>query len=161
MLESVPDDLSVDRTLEITDRYLPGTGLRLRLVEEAGTAPVRKLGHKVRLGPEQPSTVAHTTLYLDEQEYLLLLTLPGQELTKTRLLVAGPDPVWAVDLFHGVLEGLVLAEVDLGDRPDTGPVEPPGGPAVEVTRDERFTGGALAQRDGSGLADLLAQARSR
>ena len=52
------------RVLTIEDHYLRGTRLRLRTVHEGGSAPVRKLGQKVRPDENHPSTVEHTTLYL-------------------------------------------------------------------------------------------------
>ncbi len=61
----------------ILDRYLDGTRLRLRLIEEAGKPPKRKLGQKVRLEGQPPLAVAHTTVHLDAHEYMLLARLPG------------------------------------------------------------------------------------
>lgn len=61
-----------------------------------------------------------------------------------------------MDTFHDALEGLVLAEVDLGENGD----EPSGlsiGPCIEVTVDQRFTGGALAVISLYGLPALLAE----
>lgn len=51
-------------------------------------------------------------------EAAALLTLPGAELTKTRRILSHQGQPVAVDAFHGHLDGLILAEVDLGeDRP--------------------------------------------
>ena len=61
----------------------------------------------------------------------------------------------AVDCFHGVLAGLVLAEVDLGVDGSM-PSFVPGDPVMEVTGDERFTGGALAVTSSSQLRRMLA-----
>lgn len=159
LLSDLPAEPHVRRTLEIYDRYLPGTSLRLRVIEEAGASPVCKLGHKVRLRQDEPSTVAHTTMYLDDAARELLAAIPADELTKTRHLLAGGEPPWAVDVFHGELDGLVLAEVDLGGRPDPSDLEPPAPSAIEVTCDVRFTGGALARYDRSDLATVLRDVR--
>src|SRR5690349_11823117 len=72
------------RTLHIDDRYLHGTRLRLRRVEEDGEPDVLKLGQKVRFDAHDPSALAHTTLYLDEGEYHTLVALPADRLRKTR-----------------------------------------------------------------------------
>ena len=149
-LEPVPG--GVLRRIE--DSYLRGTRLRLRRVRQDGCADVHKLGQKVRPDPSRPSTVEHTTLYLDRTEYESLRTLAGDALTKTRTSVPWDDLTMAVDVFSGELAGLVLAEVDLGDRPDL----PPGPPLswlAEVTDDERFTGGALARTSAAHLALVL------
>ena len=121
LLPTRPRTPAVQRTRRITDRYLPGTGLRLRRVEEPGRPDVLKLGQKIRLDPAGPSTVAHTTMYLDRAEYDTLLVLAADTLVKTRhTVVAGGSRHLAVDVFEGELRGLVTAEIDLGadgDRP--------------------------------------------
>jgi CYTH domain-containing protein len=157
LLPSLPRSLDVTRTRRIHDRYLPETGLRLRLVEEDGQAPVRKLGQKVRLEAEAPSTVAHTTMYLSPAEYDTLLVLAADVLVKTRhTVVLGDGRTGAVDVFDGELRGLVTVELDLGadgERPDHLGLDV----LAEVTRDERFTGGALARTTAGQLAALLAE----
>lgn len=127
LLDVLPD-LSGARVLQITDRYVEGSRLRLRLVEEEGQEPVRKLGHKIRLNTV--STHAHTTLYLDAQEFALLEDLPATSLRKTRYLLGD----WAVDVHAS---GLVLAESETA-------VVPPFPVVREVTSEVAFTGGALA-----------------
>lgn len=144
VVRALPDGASSPRLIE--DRYLRATRLRLRRVTGQG-ATTLKLGHKVRLDPSVPSAVWHTTCYLDDAEFALLAALPAATLEKRRwALGAG-----SADEFLGVLEGLVLLE---GERPFH-----PGIPAVEVTDDERFSGGALAGLDAHGAAALLAHAR--
>jgi CYTH domain-containing protein len=135
-LPDLPDDA---RRLEITDRYITGTRLRLREATE-GSIVTRKLGHKVRLG-DDAAEVAHTSLYLDDAEWDVLVALPADVLTKTRTLVPYDGTTVAVDV-HA--DGTVLAEIDRGD----GPVRelPPSYDVVrEVTAGEAFTGGGLAQ----------------
>ena len=143
------------RVLGIEDRYLRGTRLRLRTVREPGRAEVHKLGQKVRPDESRPSTVEHTTLYLDAAEHAVLLSLPADALAKTRTLHPWHDLAVAVDVFAGSLAGLVLAEVDLGEAG----VLPADGPPVdwltEVTDDERLTGGRLARTSTAELAALL------
>jgi len=141
--------------LEIEDCYLRGTRLRLRTVREDGLAPVSKLGQKVRPDQDHPSTVEHTTMYLDEGEVSALIALPADVLTKTRLLKPWQGLTLAVDVFAGALTGLVLAEVDLGDVGVLPALGPPGTWLVEVTDDERFTGGHLARTPMKGLIALL------
>ena len=123
-------DLPVDRVLHITDRYVHGTRLRVRLVREDGREPVYKLGQKLRMDEALPSVNAHTTLYLDEQEFTLLCALPAAVLVKTRHLLGA----WAVDVYPS---GLVLAETE-------GPDEPPFAVVREVTQELAYTGDQLA-----------------
>lgn len=129
------------RVLRIEDRYLTGTRLRLRTVQEDGAAPVVKLGQKV---PVDGTAVAHTTVYLSPAEFDLLAGLPAQPLVKVRTLVPWGALVLAVDVFGGDLAGLVLAEVDLGAAGELPTEPPPVRWLREVTDDPRYDGGSLA-----------------
>jgi CYTH domain-containing protein len=139
LLAALPDVPPDARRLRIVDLYIRGTRLRLREVTEEG-AVTRKLGHKVRLGVDA-TEVAHTSLYLDNAEWELLVTLPADVLRKTRTLIPHDGTTVAVDVFEG---GLVLAEIDHREGPAR--ELPPSYDVVrEVTGDERYTGGALAR----------------
>ena len=93
-------------------------------------------------------------MYLTEAEFETLATLPAKTLEKARLLSPLGDMTLAIDEFGGHLAGLFLAEIDLGvagSMPESLPVEV----AAEVTNDERFTGGALANITADDLRHLL------
>lgn len=128
LLEALPD-LTGARVLRITDRYVDGTRLRLRTVEEEGHAPVFKLGQKIRL--EGVSTNAHTTLYLSAAEHAGLAHLPGRDLRKTRHLLRH----YAFDEHES---GLLLAETETAEEPWFPYLR-------EVTDEEAFSGGLLAR----------------
>ena len=140
----------------ILDRYFDGTRLRLRLMEEVGKPPKRKLGQKVRLEGQQPLAVAHTTVHLDAHEYMLLARLPGAELSKTRrnLIVVGRRI--AIDEFHEPLAGLTLAETEHPVICFEQLMAEIGGIA-EVTDDDRFSGGRLALTTAEQLRQLLVE----
>lgn len=73
-----------------------------------------------------------------------MLSLCETSIEKTRYYPY-PSPRWTIDRFHGVLEGLWLAEIELeseGETPDL-PYWLRG--ADEVTYDARFTNVALAR----------------
>jgi CYTH domain-containing protein len=154
LLPSLPNGLSVRRSVEIHDRYVSGTGLRLRLAQDGSEEPLRKLGQKVPLAGSTPPSVAHTTIYLTDAEYVALLSLPALELEKTRHLVDLDRATLAVDVFHGQLAGLVTAEIDLGEEGET-PVACGIEPAAEITADDRFSGGTLAATSAMELKTLL------
>lgn len=138
-------------TVQLHDRYLRDTRLRLRRVVRPGQPPQYKLGQKIPGSDGWPPAVAHTSLYLDLDEYTLLARLPADELTKNRTLIGD----LAVDVFTGRLAGLVLAEYELAPaaaEPDLSSL-----PVVaEVTDDVRFSGGALARTSAADLTQLLA-----
>ena len=127
--------------VEIVDVYLRDTDLRVRrMVSEREV--IWKLGQKVRVTADSPDVVKLTNIYLTEHEYEVLLTLEGARLVKTRRHLAWARRVLSVDVFHGHLEGLVLAETELG--PDEAPLGLPDGAIADVTQDDRFSGGALS-----------------
>ena len=144
LLRTFPAGFAAETRLDITDRYVDGTRLRLRETVDGDGVRVRKLGQKVRLG-DGPGEIACTSVYLDEAEWALLSALPAAVLRKHRSRAVLADGVRvAVDVFAGDCTGLVLLEVDRGDGPDRG--LPAGFEAVaEVTHDEGYTGGALAR----------------
>jgi hypothetical protein len=152
LLRDVP--VGVDRPIEIEDRYLgAASGLRLRRMT-TGPAVVYKLGQKVRPDEGRPALVKLTNIYLSFADYELVRSLPGHELRKTRWRYPAAPRHVVVDEFHGHLTGLVLAETELGA--DDGPLaEVPGVDTIDVTDDDRFSGGALARLPVDRVAGLL------
>ena len=136
LVRAVP--AGVTQVSDITDRYIDGTRLRLREVTTDG-ATTRKLGQKVRLG-SGPGRIAHTSIYLDEQEWTVLCHLPARILRKRRHLVERDGVAIAVDQFE---DGSLVAEIDGGDAQ---PADPPAWLDVidDVTHDEAFTGAGRA-----------------
>jgi CYTH domain-containing protein len=158
LFSRAPDVTEPIRSLDIHDHYLHHTRLRLRSIEERDQPTVYKLGQKIRRDDDSPFSIAHTTMYLSAVEFETLRALPGDHLSKTRQM-RRPG---VVDLFHGALTGLVLAEFDVGAGPM--PRDYAGRESLaefgletvtEVTHDERFTGGALAATSAESLHMLL------
>jgi len=155
LVTSVPADAGQPR--RISDRYLIGTTLRLRRVEDA-TAVAYKLGQKVRADAGDPFDVRVTNLYLTAEEYQRLAVLPAAVLEKTRWLAPHGTARFAVDEFSGPLRGLVLAEIELAEtglagRQEFALARLPPWLGREVTHDDRYSGGALAQAGRAPAAD--------
>lgn len=139
VLAALPEGIT--RTRQITDRYVVGTRLRLREVQNEDGTVVHKLSHKVRLA-EGPGEVACTNVYLNDEEWILLHELPAHELRKTRHLVHRDGLIVAIDEHEG---GTLVAEIDDGEQPS--PLVPGWLDVVEdVSDDETWTGAALAAR---------------
>lgn len=148
--------ISPVRNLLIHDSYLNESTLRLRRIEEEGKPIVFKLGQKIRVGEDRPLKIAHTTMYITENEFDSLLALPARVLVKKRSIFPLGELHFAVDVFEGELTGLSLAEVDLGEEGiahETLPFEK----MIEVTLDERFTGGKLADTSSEDLLLMLTE----
>ncbi|HET6816536.1 MAG TPA: hypothetical protein VFH66_04845 [Mycobacteriales bacterium] len=135
--------------VEIEDRYLTGCSLRLRHMR-ADDRDVYKLTQKVRPRTDDPSVVALTNIYLTADEHSRLSTMPAATLTKRRhrWLADGRD--LAVDEMLGRWTGIVFAELE-HDGTAARPAVPD---AVEVTGDDRFSGGALAAASDAEVAAL-------
>ena len=135
-----------------------------------GGVPSRKPGEDryAHLEREQrwllrsPERVRLTNTYLSAEEYEVFLALPATELATTRWQSHLAGRPTSVDVFHGELDGLVLAEVEL--REDEDPLPMPEGVSADVTDDDRFSGAALsrcsADRLRSALVDMLSPVRA-
>ena len=85
-----------------------------------------------------------TTLYLSEAEHAALAQVPAAALTKSRLSIAA----YGVDVFHGALAGLFLAEAEFASVAAAAALVPAAFCRAEVTADRRFTGGELVRATG-------------
>lgn len=72
----------------------------------------------------------------------------GIVIEKTRHLVHFRGYLWEIDTYHGVYDGLTVAEVELEDAGDTPPL--PDWVGLEVTGDRRYSNASLAAADLSG-----------
>jgi CYTH domain-containing protein len=127
-------------TKEISDRYIEGTRLRLREVRELDGEVIRKLGYKVRLS-KGPAEVACTNVYLNDEEWSVLATLPARLLRKKRHVVQRDGWAVAIDEHQ---DGTFIAEIDDRDQPST--AVPDWLDILEdVSDDERWTGISLAR----------------
>src|SRR5215471_7898628 len=109
LLAGPPPASAVIASRRITDRYLPGTRLRLRRVDhlESGT-PEFKLTQKVPAARTGYIQGLITNTYLTAAEYDLLASLPAEVLSKQRLSV----PPLSIDVFDPPWHGLVIAEAE-------------------------------------------------
>jgi len=154
LLAAPPPASAVTASRRITDRYLPGTRLRLRRVEQldSGTCEF-KLTQKVPAG--RPGFVQGliTNTYLSAAEYDLLASLPADVLCKTRQSV----PPLGIDMFDPPLHGLVLADAEFSTDQAARSFPLPPAAIAEVTDDARFTGGNLVRTRRRDLLAWLAE----
>jgi hypothetical protein len=150
LLDSLPDERR--DPVEIIDHYLTATRLRLRRMQ-SGQEVIWKLSQKVRRQGGSPELVQLTNMYLNEQEYCRFLRLDASILTKTRWHWDIDGRTMSVDALHGDLEGLALAEMEIGLDDDLLGFPPMA--IAEVTIDDRFSGGALAALDKEGAEVLM------
>lgn len=145
-----------DQGVRIVDRYVVGTRLRLRRIASP-SGDVFKLGQKIRVDARDPQRVMLTNVYLDRGEYDVLAALPAHELVKVRHRLVESGVTFAIDVFAGDLEGLVLVETELDDAPDRVPA--PSFAVAEVSHDDQWSGGSLAVLDAHRRRDAVVAAR--
>ncbi|MHB8378822.1 MAG: hypothetical protein ACYDB2_02750 [Acidimicrobiales bacterium] len=150
ILDAVPTGITDERT--VTDHYLIGTTLRLRKLQSANEI-LFKLCQKVRVEEGNPERVKITNIYISPEEYDQIRSLPSSTIVKTRHNYLRDDVVYAIDQFRGRHVGLVLAETELSESDLSYPV--PAFGWLEVTRDDRYSGGSLAVASDEDLRELI------
>lgn len=153
LLAELPSQPSI-RDVQITDRYLIGTRLRLREAIETNPKPgdvQYKLTQKIPDPAGRPGLI--TTLYLSEAEYQVLTALPARILRKVRHSI----PPFGVDAFEGALLGLYLAEAEFTTDAESAEFSPPAFAIAEVTSDPRFTGGYFVTTDREDVNGAMAE----
>lgn len=152
LLDSFPRQAIVTRVRRIEDRYIEGTTLRLRQQSDDGQM-VFKLTQKLVDKAAGARQGLITSMYLTAAEFGVLANLPARVLTKSRHSV----PPFGIDVFDGVLSGLVLAEAEFHSPLEGAMVALPSFLGPEVSDDPRFTGGRLVAVSREELKDWLAQ----
>ncbi len=143
LLKDLPDDLDAGVFWRITDKYIPGTHLRLRTVAAPdGTVQVRKFTQKYKQSGQAAHETTITNFYLSEAEFAVLDALPGDLLIKRRYRYLHGDQAYSLDVFEGNLDGLILAELE---SPSAGEAVILAFAARDVTADPTFNGGTLAR----------------
>lgn len=137
-------DLVAAKNYHIRQAYLsqpgqssiPGNTVRVRIVEAQAFLTIK--------GPSAGISRAELEYAVPVSEAEQLLTLcTGHVISKTRYLLPLAGHLWEVDEFHGVHQGLWLAEIELADEHDT--FARPQWLAEKVSLDSRFFNASLAQ----------------
>ncbi len=133
------NSIQFQRERMITDKYIEGTGLRLRRMQ----APCGDASYKLCRKYGKVSGVAEPIVntYLSSAEYKLLDRLPGAVISKVRKEVAGG----AIDVFGDRLAGLAIFEVEFESEAAALAYVSPDFVHTEITDDPMFSGANLAK----------------
>jgi len=153
LLERFPQEAIVVRTRRIQDRYIHGARLRLREQTDDDGSAVFKLCQKISERADGAQQGYISTMYLTREEFRVFAQLPASLLAKTRSSV----PPFGIDVFEGVLAGLVLAEAEFDSAEQAAALEIPSFICSEVSGDDRFTGGRLVRASRDELRAWLAE----
>ena len=130
----------------LEDRYLDCGRLRIRRLEDSDTGRVAfKLTKKFESDSMFAQPIVST--WLSVTEYEALRSLPGRDLSKRRCCDEYCGVVFAIDVFHGNLEGLILCEAECESFDALQAVRFPDYARWEVTEDRFFTGGSLCRAE--------------
>lgn len=117
----------------IQQGYIPAEGATVRVRTRDDKAYLTIKGKSVNGGMTRYEFEKEITM--DEAQHLLQLC-QGGVIDKRRYLVKSGSHIFEVDEFYGDNQGLVMAEVELGDEKET--YEKPDFIGMEVTGDKRF-----------------------
>ena len=116
----------------------PGRTVRIRIRGEKGYLTIK--GSSDEKGLSRYEFEQEIPLY--DAEELLKLCEPGI-IDKVRYLIPAGLHTWEVDVFHGVNEGLILAEIELSSEDDF--FESPSWLGIEVSGDRRYYNSMLTK----------------
>ncbi len=141
LILSLPEGIESHPASEIRQGYLAVEGDREVRVRARGEWLVLTVKKGRGLSREE------VDIELDESRFdqLWPLTL-GRRVEKTRYVLDKGEFMIELDVFHGELEGLFLAEVEFRSDQEAEAFFPPGWFGAEVTEDDRFKNKSLALR---------------
>lgn len=144
LMQGLPEDVDRADYQRIIDRYIPGTRLRLRRIESpTGETVALKLTQKYSPDTGNGTDTIITNLYLNEEEFDLLAGLDGLPLHKRRYSYHHDGRRYSIDVFEGVLTGLILCEIEAESAESLATIPLPPFALREVTDDLFYTGGHL------------------
>src|ERR1051325_7051186 len=157
LLRELPPGLKAnDPHTQITDNYVTGTRLRLRKVRVPETNEwTLKLTQKHAPEPPDFSRTLITNIYLNPYEYEVLSVFEGNEIRKNRYQYEHEGRRYSVDVFLGPLRGLILAETEFETDEELDSFHTPAFAALDVTREEMFTGARLVELTAEDLRAAL------
>lgn len=136
------------------DLYIRRTHLRLRTLTDSATGrEFIKLTKKLR--SDSPYVLLTGSIPLSPMEYELISALEGDRISKVRHYHFHRGNVFAIDVFAGELEGLVLCEVESRSLDELMRIDPPNYAIHEVTEDDFFAGGSLCRTSRGELSRKL------
>jgi len=121
--------------------------LRADPVVSPVTIRIRVAGDEAVITVKGPRSKFSRTEYeypipVEDAREMLQTLCSGHFIEKTRYRVLHGAHTWEVDEFHGANQGLVLAEIELGDENEV--FDRPDWLGAEVTTDPRFNNSSLA-----------------
>jgi CYTH domain-containing protein len=148
-----PPDLSGASSKEIEQHYLSDERTPLRIRAAGGRFELTK---KIPLSEGDLSRHEEITIPLSSGEYGMLAALAKRSVRKTRHMLPLPGGLTAeIDVFHGPLEGLIMAEVEFPDEKTRESFAPPPWFGRDVSQEAWSTNAYLAGRTYAEIEPLI------
>lgn len=145
-----PKNLEIERRFLVKTEDLPDKFPSGRLISQGylsidPVVRIRVSGDKAWITVKGPGLIQREEFEYEVpwQDAEKMLALCRYSIIKTRRSILHGNHVWDVDEFHGPLQGLWVAEVELKTRYEG--YEPPPWIGKEVSDDRRFTNASLAR----------------
>lgn len=154
LVKMLPAEVKSAPCQDILDIYIPA-------VAEHPTLRIRQNGQKWEITKKEPihgqdsSHQLETTIPLTADEFQELNSLTGKRIHKTRYFYNENGVNYEIDVFHGALEGLVLADVEFNSLAEKASFVPPDWCLAEVTQEKFIAGGMLCGKSYADIEDSL------
>jgi len=142
----IPFDTEITESTPMLDVYVPEDPLihsRLRLRRNGNSFKVTK---KLPVEGEDASVHTEDHIDLDETEFTTLAAASQKRIEKDRYVVPLGGRTAEVDVFKGVLKGLVLIDFEFDSPEEKLAFIPPESCLADVTTEDFIAGGNLAGR---------------
>jgi CYTH domain-containing protein len=154
-VKEMPENLSLYKTKKIEQGYLcHNPTIRIRKSNEDYILTYKSKFGLEPVGDDGPSVNNEVELPLTEEAYMNLRNkTDGNMVYKTRYLI----PLWdglvaELDVFEGILTGLIIVEVEFPDLQSADAFQPPIWFGKDLSSDKKFTNYHLSKL--SGLEEL-------
>ncbi len=153
LVKSLPQGLENCKKVEIEDIYVP-------VSSRHPVIRIRRMGNMFEITKKTPTSDDHTehdehTIGLTKREFESVSSIRGKRLVKTRYYYDVDGKKAEIDVFHGKLEGLVLADFEFGTREEMDSFQPPEFCLADVTREEFIAGGMLCGKSYQEIEEKL------
>lgn len=157
LIEKLPEPLGpASRHLQILDKYIEGTRIRLRQMRDPYSNERTQMLQK-RIEPSTGAETRSAEVHLDDHEYSLFDHFSGQEIRKNRYFHEFDLVAYAFDMYLGQLKGLKLARAEFETGDEGRDFTPPDFSVIEVTNELFFSGEHLANKVFSEVASEIAR----
>ena len=142
LLKRLPKGLERCRKERMVDIYVPNTA-RHPVIR------IRRIGNSFEITKKSPvqdgdsSIQDEHTIYLTKEEHDALSRISGKRIDKTRYHFMHNGITGQIDIFHGRLRGLALADFEFDSKMEMKAFRPPDFCLAEVTQEEFIAGGML------------------